>query len=72
MVSVLQEHVVAVARPEACHGHAVDAGTSMPLAVLGIASVYGKESMLTHPALVRLRTGPGHLQPQEGPRIGSR
>jgi hypothetical protein len=27
-----------------------------PLAVLGIASVYGKESMLTHPALAPLRT----------------
>ena len=42
-----------------------------PLAVLGIASVYGKESMLAHPALASLRTGPGHSLPQEGPHTGS-
>ena len=42
-----------------------------PLAVLGIASVYGKESMLAHPALASLRTGPGHPQPQEVPHTGS-
>ena len=43
-----------------------------PLAVLGIASVYGKESMLAHPALASLRTGLGHAQPQEVPHSGSR
>jgi hypothetical protein len=30
-----------------------------PLAVLGIASLYGKASMLTHPALAQLRTREG-------------
>jgi len=36
-----------------------------PLAVLGIASVYGVEAMLTHPGLVRLRTDP-HLEEGKG------
>ena len=42
-----------------------------PLAVLGIASVYGKESMLAHPALASLRTGLSHPHPQEVPHPGS-
>ena len=39
-----------------------------PLAVLGIASLYGKESMLTHPALAPLRTRGGPNSHKRAPK----
>lgn len=45
-----------------------------PVAVAAIASVYGTESMLTHPALAPLRTEVkyGTAKPQERPQAGRR